>query len=374
MFRLIRNAHVYAPADLGVKDILIAGNRIEAIGDHIDFPWPDTQITEAQGRIVMPGLIDGHAHIIGGGGEDGFASLIRELQMTDCIRYGVTSVVGLLGTDHHAKHPETLVARTKALREQGISAWCLTGSYTYPSVTITGNAGKDVAMIEEIIGVKIAVSDHRSSAVTKEELARLATQVRTAGLLAKKAGIVHMHMGRGKDGLRKVMEICEETDIPITQFRPTHCGNLMDTAIPFAKAGGYIDFTAGEKTPGLIAQALQEVPAERITMSSDANGSFPVWNEKKEIIGMGVGKMETLYANVRRMVNEYGISFAQAISFLTVNPAEALKLKDKGVIEAGADADLVMLDEDGEIDTVFALGQIMMQGKQITAKNYYDYQ
>ena len=371
--KLFRNAYVYAPEKLGVRDVLVCNDRIEKIAEKIDIGWADIEVIDASDMTMIPGLIDQHAHIIGGGGEDGYASLIREIQMSDCVRYGVTSVVGLLGTDHHAKHVETLVARTKALKEQGISAWCLTGSYTYPSATVTGNAGKDVAMIEEIIGVKIAISDHRSSNVSKEELARLATQVRTAGLLAKKAGVVHMHMGRGKDGLKKVMEIVEETDIPITQFRPTHCGGQMETVIPFAKMGGYIDFTAGDKTPALIREALKEVPASQITMSSDANGSFPVWNEKKEIVGMGVGKMETLYENVLAMAREQGIDFADALSFLTANPAKALRFENKGRIAEGMDADLVLLREDMSMDSVYALGRQMMKGGIVTARDYYSY-
>lgn len=380
MFLKIEKAHVFAPEDLGIKDVLICNDRIIQIADQIDFTWDSSEfkVLDGHGKILVPGFIDQHVHIIGGGGEDGFASLIREVQMTDCVKYGVTSVVGLLGTDANAKSVAALVAKAKALREQGMSAWCLTGSYAYPSVNLTGSVAHDVAFIDEVIGVKIAISDHRSSNVSKEELARLATQVRTAGLLAKKAGIVHMHTGRGKKGYKDVLAIVDETDIPITTFRPTHVANAYEDAITFANKGGYIDFTSGNetaKTAHLMKDAMSRAPLDRITLSSDSNGSFPKWNDRLEIVGMGIGKMETLYDTVRHLIVHEHVSVSDAISPITKTVATGLLLYPrKGSVACGSDADLVLLNEtDYSIDSVIALGKVMMENKVLKAKNYYDY-
>lgn len=379
MFTLIKNAHVYAPEDLGKKDVLICNDKIVKVADEISFDWDEDDFTviEAEGKILVPGFIDQHVHIIGGGGEDGFASLIREIQMTDCVRYGVTTVIGVLGTDNNAKSVETIVARAKALREQGMSAYCLTGSYAYPSATLTGSVSRDIAFIEEVIGVKIAIADHRSSNISKDELARLATQARTAGFLAKKPGVVHMHSGRGKKGFTDVLKIVEETDIPITQFRPTHVARTQPGFDEFAAAGGYLDFTSGIRTAETaekIADAMKTVPLKQITLSSDSNGSFPKWSPDMKIIGMGVGKMETLFDTVRHLISDQGISVTDAISVITKNVADALMLyPKKGKIAKDSDADLVLLDEELGIDTVLALGRIMVKNGEVTAKNYYDY-
>lgn len=174
-FKVIRNAHIYAPEDAGIQDVLICNDKMIDIQPNLVFSYDHEEI-DASGKYLIPGFIDQHVHIIGGGGENGFSSLIREIQMTDCIQYGVTTVVGLLGTDAHVKSIEQLVAKTKALREQGMSAYCLTGSYAIPTTTLTGSIGKDIAFIDEIIGVKVAISDHRSSAPLKQELARMATE------------------------------------------------------------------------------------------------------------------------------------------------------------------------------------------------------
>ena len=368
---LIRNAHVYAPVDCGMMDVLIAGEKIEACAPHIHIDYDDLKITDAKGKLLIPGLIDQHVHIIGGGGEDGYSSLIPEINMVDCVLCGVTSVVGLLGTDGIVKNIPALIAKTKALKEQGMSAWCLTGSYALPSVTVTGSVGKDIAMIEEVIGVKLAISDHRSSCVTKQEIARLASVARTAGLLAKKPGYVHLHTGRGKRGLKDIMEIIEETDLPVSQFCPTHMSNQLSDAVQFAKAGGRIDFTAGETTADDILSIIDEVPAELITISSDANGSMPVWDENKNLIGMGIGKMDTLFTTVKELCDK-GMDFSVALSFVTKNVAEAIGQEGrKGVVQKGADADIILLDENMNLDTVYARGKAIVQHGKYTGNTYY---
>lgn len=373
MFKIIRNAHIYAPKNLGIQDVLICDNKIIEVNKDINFPYEHEEI-DATNKYLVPGFIDQHVHIIGGGGENGFASLIRELQVKDCVQYGVTSVVGLLGTDAHVKSIAQLVAKTKALKEEGMSAYCLTGSYAVPTTTLTGDIGKDIAFVDEIIGTKVAISDHRSSAPTKQELARIATQCRTAGLLAKKPGIVHMHTGKGKDGLKKIMEIVNETDIPITQFRPTHCANQYEDAIAFAKMGGYIDFTADEDTDALLVETLKQIPLSQITLSSDANGSFPIWNEDMTIRAMGIGKMKTLYEVICSMIINQHIDPSIALSIITKNVADALLLTNKGQIQKGKDADFVLLDETYQITDVYALGQPMIVSKKYVKKAYYEYE
>lgn len=371
--KLIRNAHVYAPQDLGICDVLICGSRFEDVRSRIEIRYDGLETEDASGMIMIPGLIDQHVHIIGGGGEDGYASLIREISMKDCVTCGVTSVVGLLGTDGIVKGMEALIAKTKALKEQGMSAWCLTGSYAVPTVTLTGSVGKDIAMIEEVIGVKTAISDHRSSCPTAQELARLASQARTAGLLAGKPGFVHMHTGRGKSGLKDVMRILDETDLPVSQFRPTHMGNQPEDAIAFAQRGGMIDFTAGEGTTADIRKAMQAVELSRITMSSDANGSMPVWDEDKKLIGMSVGKMNTLFSTVRELIRD-GVPVEDALSFVTSNVAAGLGLQGrKGTIRAGADADYVLLDQDLQIVSVDAMGKRVVENGVFCGREYYSY-
>ena len=99
-FTLLKNAHVITPEDLGVKDILVAGEKIAMIGEGLSLPAVyDCEVVDCEGNYVVPGFIDSHVHLIGGGGEGGYATRTPEIQLTDITTSGVTTVLGLLGTD-----------------------------------------------------------------------------------------------------------------------------------------------------------------------------------------------------------------------------------------------------------------------------------
>ncbi len=376
MFTLIKNADVYAPEHLGVQDILLCNEKIIAIQPEINFSFGEVSIVDAKGKKAVPGFIDQHVHVLGGGGEGSFRSRCPELDFSQTVKNGVTTVVGMLGTDSMTRSVENLVAKTKALNEDGITAYCLTGAYEYPSPTLTDSVKKDVTFISECIGVKIAISDHRNSCITTQELARLAADVRQAALFSGKVGIVHMHTGRGKAGLSQVMAIVENTDVPIKHFRPTHCGNQFEDAVAFAKMGGWVDFTTyedSERSAQILKKALDSIEdTEKITCSSDSNGSMPKWNEKREMIGMGIGSMESLYSAIRALVQKEQVPLEQALRLITSNVAKGLEIyPKKGCLAENSDGDIVLLDAELNIDTVFAKGRLMVKEKNVLAYSYF---
>lgn len=376
MFTLIKNADIYAPEPIGTGDILLSGGQVVSVGGSIDFSYPGTRIINADGRKVIPGLIDQHVHVTGGGGESGFASRVPELMFSSVVRAGVTTLVGLLGTDSRTRSVENLFAKTKALNEEGVTAYCLTGAYEYPSPTLTGTVGNDIIYVNECIGVKLAISDHRSSNVTRQELIRLASEARVAGLLSHKPGIVTLHTGSDPAKLDMIMDIIHTTPIPAKHFRPTHLGRMVDAAATFAREGGYIDFTSGEDPSASavkLKQAMEKAPFERITLSSDSNGSMPKWSPNQELIGITAAKMTSLYATIQALHREQGVPFDKAIRPVTENVAKALEIyPQKGCIAPDSDADLVMLDENLDICLVIAKGKILMEEKQILVKGMYE--
>lgn len=125
------------------------------------------------------------------------------------------------------------------------------------------------------------------------------------------------------------MAVVEESNVPIKHFRPTHVANCFDDAIAFAKMGGNIDFTSGVETSEVaktLAKALELAPLDKITLSSDSNGSMPIWNEKNELIGMGVGKMDTLYGSIKALITEQGVDMTTALKLVTENVAKGLEI------------------------------------------------
>lgn len=375
MIKLIKNVK-FCSREEGVIDILIAGNKIAEIGKDINYDRKNVTCINGSGKVVIPGYIDQHVHVTGGGGEGGYRNRVPELMLSRCIKGGVTTLVGLLGTDATTRSVENLVAKTKELKEGGLTAYCLTGAYEYPSPTLTGSVKRDIVFVEEVIGVKIAISDHRCSNMSREDLIRLASEARLGGVLSGKPGIVHLHVGAGKGCLDMIMDIVNNEDIPISVFRPTHLGPKLEAALRFADLGGYIDFTTGtdiKNTARIVTEALKRAPAGSVTLSTDSNGSMPKWNDKREVIGIGVGEITTLHETVLSMVQDQGVTLSDAIKVCTENVAKALSLYPcKGKIAEGSDADLLLLDERLQIDTVLAGGQIMMQDKEVLRKGVFE--
>lgn len=369
MLRLLENVRVFRDGAWKNSEILMAGGQIERIADHIQCGYDGLDRFDGRGAWALPGFLDQHVHITGGGGEGGFSNEVPPLRTRDLICAGTTTVVGMLGTDGTTRSVESVVARAKAIREEGLTAYCLTGSYDYPSPTVTGSVRKDIVMLDEVIGVKIALADHRSSGISKDELTRLAAEAVQGGVLANKAGEVHIHTGSGTDQLDLLFQILEETNLPVTAFHPTHLGNKLDAALRFARLGGYIDFTAGEDaaaTARTVAAALREAPDGAVTMSSDGNGSVPVWNEKKEMIGIGAGLVENLHAAVAALVKQEHLPLEQAARPCTENVAKALKLwPRKGCLAEGSDADILLLDGDLGVDSLFAGGRLVLRRGQV---------
>lgn len=381
---LIKEAHVYAPEDIGVTDVLVCAGKIEAIGTGLGSQLSgcqNCQIIDGRGKVLVPGFIDQHVHITGGGGEAGFASRAPEVMLSALIRGGITTVVGLLGTDGVTRSVENLAAKAKALKEEGISAYICTGSYGYPSITLTGDVQKDIVFIEEVVGVKLAISDHRAPNISGRELIRLASDVRTAGMLGKKPGIVVLHMGDDSRGLSDIWEALATTSIPVMTFRPTHVNRNPDLwmdALKFGKMGGYIDLTCGISGHMNIAEGLCQareagVASDRITVSSDGQGSWSNYDEEGRLTGMGVSSVESLYREYGRLLASGRFSVSESLSYFTSNPAKALNLYPaKGCVKTGADADLLVCSESGQLDSVMANGVLFMQDGKLVRKGNYE--
>lgn len=378
---LIKGAHIFSPEDLGVKDIMIIHDRVVMLGDDLLPISDDMVIIDGKNKILMPGLIDGHVHITGGGGEGSFKTRVPEITLSKLIGGGITTTMGLLGTDSTTRSVENLVAKAKALKEEGVTCLAVTGSYGYPSVTITGSVKKDIVFIDEVIGVKIAISDHRAPSVSDEELARLASDVRVAGMLSGKAGIVVTHMGSSDNGLLPINNVISKWDVPIRTFRPTHVNRkkeLLLESFEFAKKGGVIDLTCGiyeEMSPARVVGLAKEkgVPSENITISSDGYGSWSRYDEKGNLVKIGVSSVSSLFKELKKMVMDNKMSLNEALPYFTSNVSKALGIfPAKGTVCEGSDADLVLVDKDFNLEWVIARGQIMMKNSEIIVKGTYE--
>ena len=387
MLILIQNAEVYAPDSLGRKDVLLAASKILAIEDKIDPPFGlDVKVIDASGLKLVPGFIDAHVHIAGAGGEGGPATRTPEMQLSEMISAGVTTVIGCLGTDGFGRSVDSVLMKVKALRGEGVSAWMYTGSYQVPTPTITGDVARDILMIEEVIGVgEVAISDHRSSCPSNKELTRLTAHARVAGMLSGKAGILNIHLGDAKDPFRPLYKVMENSEMSLRQFLPTHINRndyIFEDAKIYGK-NGYLDITTSsypyypdeEVKPATALRLLLEagIPIEHITFTSDACGSLPGFDPKTgELIKVETGLPSANLRELRDAVMVEGLFLETALRVLTLNPATILKLKQKGRISKGLDADVVLLSDNLEIHSVIALGQIVVENGVLLKKGMYE--
>jgi beta-aspartyl-dipeptidase (metallo-type) len=299
----------------------------------------------------------------------------------------VTSLIGVLGTDDVTRHTAALVAKVRALEEEGVSAWALLGSYQLPIRTLTGGIADDLVLVDRLIGVgEVALSDHRSSQPSFEEFLRVAAAARVGGMLAGKGGKVNVHMGDGPRGLEMLRRAARETEIPIDQFLPTHVNrnpSLFEEAIAYALEGGHVDLTTST-TPQFLAEGEVKcsaglrrlldagVPPERISFSSDAQGSLPDFDAAGRLRGLTIGRVGSLWEEGIDSVRE-GVPLETVLRVVSTSPAAFHRLGGKGHIRVGGDADLVLLDgESLEVRTVIARGRVLKREGEVRIRGTFE--
>ncbi len=368
---LLRNAELYDPEPRGRRHLLVAGERVVWIGR--DVPRLDAALdveeVDLGGRRVIPGLVDCHVHLTGGGGESGPGSRVPPMPLSRLTLGGVTTAVGVLGTDDAVRTTAELVTAARGLIAQGLSAWCYTGGYHVPPVTATGSIRLDLLLIDLILGVgELAISDHRSSQPTLDDLLRVAADAHVGGLMSGKAGIVHLHVGDGPRGLELVRQALDRSELPARVFNPTHVNRrraLFDEAMALSERGCTVDVTAFPVAEGEDAWSADEavvrylgarLDPSRITVSSDAGGSLPVFDAEGRVTGTEVGSPGAVGEALRTLVQR-GERLERVLPAFTANPARLLRLERKGRLVPGADADLVVLDTDAAVADVMARGR-----------------
>lgn len=380
LLQLLLNAEVHAPQALGRRHLLVAGGRIVWMG--ADAPRLPSELGASEldlaGARLVPGLLDGHAHVTGGGGEAGSHTRVPPVGLSRFTGAGVTTVVGLLGTDDVTRTTGDLLAATRGLCAEGLSAFCYTGGYHFPPTTLTGSVRGDIVHLDRVIGVgELALSDHRSSQPTLDELLRVASDAHVAGLMTDKAGICHLHMGDGERGLDLVRRALDGSELPARVFQPTHVNRrkaLFEEACELAARGCTIDLTAFPVASGedgyTAEDALErylaaDLPTGRVTISSDGGGCLPRFDSDGRVEHMDIGRPAALAECLATLLAR-GHELERVLPAFTTNVASLLRLTGKGRVRVGGDADLLVLTADGQPSEVMLGGVWHVQsGEQI---------
>jgi beta-aspartyl-dipeptidase (metallo-type) len=366
MIILIENGDVYAPEHKGRQPVLLINDRIEKIGKvnrkALDELGCDYEVIDAEDCVVVPGIIDPHEHLLGGSGEGSLALQSPMLFISEIVRSGITTVVGTLGVDTTMKTLPGLLARVKALKEEGISTRMWTGGYNIPPLTITGSVRNDMLFIDECVGAgELAISDERSLQTSTDELARHVLDTHVGGLLSGKAGITHFHVGGGATRLEPLRRLLNDYEIKPEWLYPTHIERtpeLMAEAVGLAREGSYVDLDVVEQKLAKDVKMYldQGGPADRLTISSDSDSSTP----------------DILFDQICGLIVKEKMPLELVLGFCTSNTAKVLKLEKKGRLDEGNDSDALVLRKGSfEIVEVIAMGQRMVKDGSVVAREKF---
>jgi len=389
MFTLLRGGDVFDPEARGRLDVLLCHETIVAMAPSIDvspLPAPATVVDVGSHRVV-PGFVDGHIHLIGGGGAEGFDTRLPELWLGDLARAGITTAVGAPGVDTASKRAETLLAKAYALDHEGLSTYVYAGGFVRPWASLTASVVGDLYAIPKVLGVKVALGEHRASRYHDDELVELAAQLHWARGLTGKACVFHAHLGLRRAPAVQLAAVIERSELPPERFVATHVNYGPETlaaAPDLARLGAWIDVTSvlgpwsaareSIKASAAVRRFLDAgVPLARISISSDANASVPQLDAAGRRQPYWT-KVDTLPGAIRDLVCEEGLGLPDALRLVTQHPARALGLEArKGSLAPGKDADVVVMDAGLEVRHVFARGRhLLADGEPVTKSLFED--
>lgn len=366
MLTLIENGEVYTPEPVGKQSILLTDGRIARVGEvdrrAVEALGVECEVVDAAGCLVVPGFIDPHQHLLGGSGEEGFASQTPEFFISEIVPFGITTVVGVLGVDTTMKTMPGLLAKVKALKEEGLNAFVWTGGYDVPPASIMRTVRDDIMFIEEVIGAgEVAISDPRGMNPPVGEIARVVTDCHVGGMLAGKAGLTHFHVGESDRRLAPLRELLDEYDVEPEWLYATHVERgeaLMREAVELANHGMAVDIdTVEEDLEKWLRYYLEHGgDPDCLTASSDA----------------GISSPRVLYEQVCRCLRGGRFPVERVLALVTRNPARILKLREKGVLEKGRMGDVLLLEK-GSLEVVHVLskGVSMVRDGSLVAREKF---
>jgi dihydroorotase len=382
---LIKNARVINPANNidKVLDILVEAGRISKLGE--DLKANAEKIIDAPGKIVIPGIVDMHAHLREPGREDKETVLSATKA---ALKGGITSVLAMPNTEPTIDSKESI-----ALLQDIIKNTAATGVFICASITKGGKGEEltDIATFKKYGA--IAISDDGSS-VDDEKLFLQALKIarekkillisHCEDRILSNGGVVNLGFTSTRLGLRGISKESEyrrvERDIKLAQktksrlhiahvsckesveiiARAKHKGASLtcETAPHYFSLTeeAALDYDTNMKmNPPLRTKEDVKAIKEGLqdgTIDAIASDHAPHTINEKEIefdrAAFGVIGLETTLAvGVTELVNTGILDWPGLIKKMCFNPARILGI-DKGILAPGKDADITIISADKE--------------------------
>ena len=326
---IIRGGRVIDPSVRldATRDVAIAGGRIAAVEPAV--AGDAAEIIDARGKLVVPGLIDIHAHT--GRSADGPKLVLQD---------GVTGWIdaGSQGADRVAD----IVAVARSSPQPGRVLINIGRAGILPDGDTMDLARADVAAAREaisknrdfIVGVKARLSRDVAGANDAEVLRRAQEVASSFGLP------LMIHMGQTVSPFSKLVDVLKRGDIVTHMFAPPpnsivdDNGRILPEVLAARRRGVWFDVGNGQTghmrwdTVGAIMKAgfWPDTFSTDWTTNSRSTGVIDLPNCMSKLLG-------------------YGMTVSEAVARATLSPARTFPLfNDRGTLNVGAPADVALLE------------------------------
>ena len=361
------------------QDVWVEDGRIRAVGPALDLPGGLARV-DGGGRTLVPGLIDGHAHTFG-------------TTLNDAVRFGVTSVL-----DQFTLTDPALAASKRAAREtlaRGDEADLFTAGML---ATAAGGHGTQFGLPVEPVGgpaeaaawvrarkaegsdwIKIVYEDGSTYGADIPTLdggtiRAIITAAHAEGLLAVAHVSTLAHaleaVDLGADGLVHVWGDAVVDEVQAARIAGAGVFVVPTLSVVTAMAGDGIGPELLEQAGGARLSRMQretltnrypDLTGEARSAAPAARGETAIENVRRlhaagvrllagtDSPNPGSGAGISMHGELR-LLTRAGLNSAEALAAATAKPAAIFGIEDRGRIEAGRIADLVLIDGNLEHD------------------------
>jgi N-acetylglucosamine-6-phosphate deacetylase len=376
---LIRNVRVMQPGEGVVGDSLqVVGGTIKAIGCNDDGPVGDAQVIDGGGRLLTPGLIDIHTH-----GLQRFLYEAGPSQLKDCSellgQYGTTTVLPTLYTVmNRPSLPklESLAAAIASVKHVCFPGFHLEGPFlALPGAGAETIAG-DVALLKDLLDATSGCVTAMSISPDTPGILPVIEHLRREGIvpfITHTQATVEQTIAAIDAGARHATHFYNVFPPPEAPEPGVHPAGAIEAVLADPRC--FVDFICDgvHVHPVVIRAAVAAKGWRGVILITDSNigagipsGRYDTpWGFSVKVApgdaaridapghknhGLLAGSSLTMDVGVSNLLRWLDLPAEQVWAMGTANPARLLGLENKGSLCCGADADLVLWDEeDGQL-------------------------
>lgn len=382
---LLKNAQTILPnREIDFCSITVANGNIFRVSKEDNNETGFDRIIDLEGARLFPGFVDVHNHgAVGVDANDADADALYEVSRFLAKR-GVTAWLPTFVPDSEANYQKSIGAVDELMRTQDArepAARVLGVHYEGPFVSEKQCGALRVRYFKDFANGDEVKSLPRLKAKNARHLITLAPEIPGGIELIKelKRQDWIVSIGHTRAEIETLDAACAAGARHLTHFFNAMTGlhhrnvGVVGWALGKAEMGFDIIADGVHVHPKMLELAIKTKHSDKVTLISDSvsptglgDGDFEIWGEKISVIkGKTQNERESIAGSVITVLDAVknllalGFSASEVSNMASLNPARLLKLeKEYGSIEIGNRADLVAIDQNGEVNMTFVGGRI----------------